>query len=112
MLRKIVMLLSVHVTSVLFLVWFNNFGLSTAITGLDWTSGLDWWTDTKNNFYTFQQLDLLACRVMWEPHQPSLCTHSHGTNKYRPTVIAKGFVASNVILVFAIVKTACSYNYG
>ena len=20
---------------------------------LDWTSGLDWWTDTKNHFYTF-----------------------------------------------------------
>ena len=33
---------------------------------LDWTSGLDWWTDTKNHFYTFYQ-DLLACRVMWKP---------------------------------------------
>ena len=20
---------------------------------LDWTSGLDWWTDTKNNFYAY-----------------------------------------------------------
>ena len=33
---------------------------------LDWTSGLDWWTDTKNHFYAFYQ-DLLACRVMWKP---------------------------------------------
>ena len=28
------------------------------------------------------------------------------------TVIVKGFVASNVILVFVIVETACSYDYG
>ena len=36
-------------------------------TGLvDWTDGLDWWTDTKNQFYVFQWLSL-ACGVVWKP---------------------------------------------
>ena len=26
----------------------------STITGLDWTGGLDWWTDTNNHFYAFQ----------------------------------------------------------
>ena len=41
-----------------------------------------------------------------------LALHSHiylqGTNKHRSTVIVNGFIASNVILVFVIVETACS----
>ena len=31
---------------------------------LDWTSGLEWWTDTKNPFHIFSQ-DLLACSLSY-----------------------------------------------
>ena len=35
-------------------------------TGLvDWTGGLNQWTDTKNNFYAFQWLSF-ACGVVWK----------------------------------------------
>ena len=36
---------------------------------------------------------------------------AHTVMEYRPTVLVKGFVASNVILVFVVVETACSYDY-
>ena len=87
---------------------------------MDWTGGLDWWTGlvdwtggmTLKTIYTLFNKTYSPVEICGNPHQPSLCTHSHGTNKYRPTVIVKSFVASNVILVFVIVETACSYDYG
>ena len=52
--------------------WTNqtNFSLQESITKicshlLDWTSGLDWWTDTKIILMLFIKLDSLACRVAW-----------------------------------------------
>ena len=44
--------------NVLDLLQTLNAGLPKAVynhwTGLvDWTGGLDWWTDTKNHFYAF-----------------------------------------------------------
>ena len=43
-------------------------------TGLvDWTGGLDWWTDTKNNFYTNETHSTMS---YVEPCKPSLLLYS------------------------------------
>ena len=28
---------------------------------VDWTGGLDWWTDTENNFYTNETHSTMSC---------------------------------------------------
>ena len=55
-------------------------------TGLvDWTGGLDQWTDTKNNFYAFQWLSF-ACGVVWKSRSfVSIYIHGARANNSLPS---------------------------
>ena len=64
---------------------YNETGCSVAVynhwtglvTGLvDWTGGLDWWTDTKINFMLLMKLTCpIGCMMHHiNPKQPSSCT--------------------------------------
>ena len=55
-------------------------GKTGRLQSLDWSSGLDWWTDTKN--HPLLTRPTLTCGVMWKSCSLAyLCTYSHKTNK-------------------------------
>ena len=61
----------VHCTA----VYFSQYDISVGrLHSLDWTSGLDWWTDTKNNFLHF----LTRLTHLWSCVEPYslLCNYT------------------------------------
>jgi len=84
MLQKMLMLLSVHVTSVLFLVWFNNFALTM---GFYWSYTL--FTLVACSYVLLQHDEMHitghfkwpSARAKWQLFKwPPICTKSNPLN--------------------------------